>query len=152
VIRELSQKIYGPAGDTMYDYYSHMDQVIIDFWEKAGDTVKCSTRAQTALLEYTFNDMAVGKTLLDKAWAEVGDDAKLKDHVARVRFGHAMGTLIMAKTAGDKRKVEEVAPGHRKVTPETERQGREALQLAQDLRNEYYFLGSKPLNGFLKSD
>jgi len=148
VIRELCQKIYGPAADTMYDYYCHMDQVIIDFWEKAGDTVKCSTRAETALLEYTFDDMAVGKALLDKAWAEVGDDARLKDHVARVRFGHAVGTLIMAKTVD---RVEEVAPGRRKMTPETERQAREAWQLARDLRNEYGFLGSRGLNTLLKS-
>ena len=95
--------------------------------------------------------IAVGTEAAGRAWSEVGDDARLKDYVVRVRFGHAMSTLIMAKTAGDKRKVEEVAPGWRKMTLETKQQAREAWQLARDLRDEYGLPGSRRLNALLKS-
>jgi len=143
VIREVCDALYGPAADTMYDYYCHMDQVVLDYWKKNLGAVKVSGRSVRGLQEYTFADMEAGKALLDKAWKEIGDDATLRDRVARVRFGHAMAILAMSMTAVQ---VEEVAPGTRKMTREVDLAAKAAWQEAKDLRAEYNIIGSKRLN------
>ena len=143
VIREVCDALYGPAADTMYDYYCHMDQVILDYWKKNLGTVKSAGHGVRGLQEYTFADMAAGKALLEKAWKEIGDDATLRDRVARVRFGHAMAILTMSMTAVQ---VEEVAPGTRKMTQELDLVTKAAWQEAKDLREEYSIIGSGRLN------
>ena len=143
VIREVCAQLHGPVADTVYEYYRHMDQVVLDYWQKHFGSTSITGHELLALKEYSFADMEAGQALLDKAWEAAGDDATLRSRLARLRFGHAMSTLVLAMTAHI---VEE-----RELTREDEQQAQAAWQLARDLRTEYDILGSIRLNHHLES-
>ena len=149
-IRDICDKLYGPVGDMVYEYYIHMDNVLLNYWKNSGDDWRGenapedfdSTYRALELHEYSFADMAAGQALLDKAWEAAGDDATLRGRLAPLRFGHAMSTLVLAMTADDV---------GRKVSQQEARQTETAWQLARDLRTEYRILGSSRLNRQLES-
>ena len=151
-IRDVCDRLYGPVADLAYDYYIHLDQVILDYWNDHGDEWRGDKPPMPEDFasggyrplewhEFTFEDMAAGKAILDRAWEAAGEDAALRERLAPLRFGHAFSTLVLRLTA---------SKGGRTVSADEEKQAAAAAELARDLRKAYNILGSKRINGQLQ--
>ena len=146
-IREACGMLYGNAAKSMRDYYRHMDECILRYWrdpehklpywynqrmsrhEVAG---AAGQRMEEGRLEYTWADMREGARLLD--------EASPTEHVALVRFGHALASVVMALESD---KVQ------RDTTPADVIFAKQEWELAKDMRRAHDFPCTKAVTELL---
>ena len=125
IVTQVCHDLYGPAAGTVLAYNTFMHGVLLksDLWRREGWT----THEMLHMREYSMDDMAKGKALLDKAWAEARDNEALRKRIAYARFGHAFMTFSLVQQQG-------------RPDAQSQQAGRAAHALANDLARTYAIL------------
>ena len=145
VIRDVCTAFYGPAAQSMFDYYILMDQAYLDYWQQNAGRYRRDAAAPYSPLEFqefSFATLANGRTLLEEAWAAAADAETLHARLAAVRFGHALITYTIGMTSERTK---------RTLTAAEVAQAREAWDLARSLRRDYRLMVARSTSAHLKA-
>ena len=138
----ICRSFYGSAAESMIDYHTFMmeqdlDTAIYEEDEEAKQSlnpdalglVDKGTPEQQLLnlVNFTFDELACGKEMLEEAMKAARGEASLEYRVALARYGHAILTVTLGKT-----RKEGLSPGARQMVEE-------AFGLARELAERYDF-------------